>query len=379
MAAAAAALFGGSDAALSAGIAVVVVFANFVFFAVSVAYAARISPTLLYAVGLGGFLVRMAVLAVLLLALTQLAWFMVGAFVAAFVVCTVVLLSVEIKMIAGRMQADLWNLPEGQGAAPVIGLLAEFHPPTTKDFVWGCWGPSLDIGPLSFCMDFINFLVLFGLVLFIAFFYFGLRRTKVVPSKLQSLSEMGIQFVRENIAFPMLGADSDRFLPLLATFFFAIFFWNIFEVVPGINFSSNSRIAFPLTMALVAWVTYNAVGISKHGFFGYLKHVCVPPGAPAALYVLLIPIEFITQILIRPITLSVRLWANFMAGHFLLAVFFLGTIAMLQGGFTVIFAPFSFAIGIALVGFEIFVSGLQAFIFAILTASYIGGAMAEEH
>jgi F-type H+-transporting ATPase subunit a len=93
----------------------------------------------------------------------------------------------------------------------------------------------------------------------------------------------------------------------------------------------------------------------------------------------LVPIEFLTQIVIRPITLSVRLWANFMAGHFLLAVFFLGTIAMLQGGITAIFAPFSFAIAVALVGFEIFVSGLQAFIFAILTASYIGGAMAEEH
>ena len=261
----------------------------------------------------------------------------------------------------------------------MIGILAQFHPPTTKDFVWGCWGPSLDIGPLSFCMNFINFLVLAGLVLFLVFFYFGLRRSKVVPGKMQSLSEMGIQFVRENIAFPMLGTDGERFMPLLVTFFFAIFFWNIFEVVPGINFSSNSRIAFPLTMALVAWVTYNAVGISKHGLLGYLKHVCFPPGAPALLYVLLAPIEFFTQILIRPITLSVRLWANFMAGHFLLAVFFLGTIAMLQGGFTVIFAPFSFAIGVALVGFEIFVSALQAFIFTILTASYIGGAMAEEH
>jgi F-type H+-transporting ATPase subunit a len=261
----------------------------------------------------------------------------------------------------------------------MISVLAAFEPPTTKDFVWGCWGPSLNIGNLSFCLNFINFLVLFGLVLFIAFFFFGLRRTKVVPGKMQSLSEMGIQFVRENIAFPMLGTDSDRYLPLLATFFFAIFFWNIFEVVPGINFSSNSRVAFPLVMAIIAWVTYNGVGIAKHGFLGYLKHVCFPPGAPWWLYPLLVPIEFFTQIIIRPITLAVRLWANFMAGHFLLAVFFLGTVAMLQGGFTVIFAPFSFAIGVALVGFEIFVSGLQAFIFAILTASYIGGAMAEEH
>ncbi|HEY5859358.1 MAG: F0F1 ATP synthase subunit A [Actinomycetota bacterium] len=261
----------------------------------------------------------------------------------------------------------------------LAGLIAAFEPPTTKDFVWGCWGPSLKIGSLSFCMNFINFLVLFGMVLFIAFFYFGLRRTKVVPTKTQSLAEIGIDFVRENIAFPMLGADSDRFLPLLATFFFAIFFWNIFEVVPGINFSSNSRVAFPLVMAMISWVTYNGVGIAKHGVGGYLKHVCFPPGAPWWLYPLLVPIEFFTQIIIRPITLAVRLWANFMAGHFLLAVFFLGTVAMLQGGFTVIFAPFSFAIGVALVGFEIFVSGLQAFIFAILTASYIGGAMAEEH
>jgi F-type H+-transporting ATPase subunit a len=261
----------------------------------------------------------------------------------------------------------------------IRSVLAAFEPPTTKDFVWGCWTPSLEIGPLSFCLNFITFLVLLGFVLMLAFFYFGLRRRSIVPGKLQSLAELGIQFVHENVAAPMLGLDSARFMPLLATFFFAIFFWNIWEVVPGINFSSNSRIAFPISMALISWVTYNAVGIRRHGFFGYLKHVMFPPGAPAVLYVLLAPIEFFTQIIIRPITLSVRLWANFMAGHFLLAVFFLGTIALLEGGFTAIFAPLSFTIAVALVGFEIFVSGLQAFIFAILTASYIGGAMAEEH
>jgi F-type H+-transporting ATPase subunit a len=132
-------------------------------------------------------------------------------------------------------------------------------------------------------------------------------------------------------------------------------------------------------MALIVWVVYNGVGIAKHGFVGYMKHVLLPPGAPAALYILLVPIEFVTAILIRPVTLSVRLAANFLAGHFLLAVFFLGTIAMLQCGWIAVFAPFSFAISIALVGFEIFVSILQAFIFSILTASYIGGALAEEH
>jgi F-type H+-transporting ATPase subunit a len=258
-------------------------------------------------------------------------------------------------------------------------VLAAFEPPTTKDFVYRCFGPSLEIGPLSLCLNFIFFLVLLGLVVFLALFLIGLRRPSVVPGNLQSMVEVGILFVRDSIARQMIGPEGDRFLPLLATLFFAIFFWNIFEVVPAINFSSNSRIAFPIVLALIAWVTYNAVGISRHGFVGYMKLVLFPAGAPLWLYPLLVPIEFFTVIIIRPITLSVRLWANLLAGHFLLAVFFLGTIAMLQGGFLAVIAPFSFAIAIVLVGFEIFVSVLQAFIFTILTASYIGGAMAEEH
>jgi F-type H+-transporting ATPase subunit a len=258
-------------------------------------------------------------------------------------------------------------------------LLAAFEPPTTKDFVYGCLGPSLRLGGASFCLNFIVLLVILGLLLFIGLFTLGLRRTSVVPGKLQSLVELGIEFVRDNIARQMIGPEGDRFLPLLATLFFAIFFWNIFEVIPAINFSSNSRIAFPLVMAIVAWVTYNAVGISRHGFAGYMKLVLIPAGAPLWLYPLLVPIEFFTVIVIRPITLSIRLWANLLAGHFLLAVFFLGTLALLQGGFLAVVAPFSFALAVVLVGFEIFVSVLQAFIFAILTASYIGGAMAEEH
>jgi F-type H+-transporting ATPase subunit a len=259
------------------------------------------------------------------------------------------------------------------------GLLAAFEPPTTKDFVWPCWGPSLDVGGISFCMNFIFFLVMLTFAAFLLLFFLAFRKPKVVPGKLQSMMEMGIGFVREQIMLTMIGPEGEPFLPLLATLFFFIFIGNIFEVIPGINFSANSRVAFPIVMALTSWVIYNAVGIRKHGFVGYAKHVLLPPGAPWWLLPLLVPIEFVTQIIVRPITLSIRLAANFLAGHFLLAVFFLGTVAMLQGGWLAVFAPFSFGIGVALVGLEIFVAGLQAFIFAILTASYIGGAMAEEH
>ena len=149
-------------------------------------------------------------------------------------------------------------------------------------------------------------------------------------------------------------------------------------MLPGLSFPLNSRLAFPLVMALTSWVIYNAVGIKRHGLLGYLKIVLFPPGAPVVMYLLLAPIEFISVIVIRPITLSVRLFANMVAGHLLLTVFFLGSLALLTG------VPYfvgvaSGVVAVVLVGFEVFVSLLQAFIFSVLTASYIGGAMASEH
>jgi len=105
-------LLGGAGAAWSAGIAVVVVTANFVGNAYSVAWAARIAPTVLMAVGLGGFMVRLATLTIALLLLNRLGWFSPIAFAAAFVPTTIALLAVEMKLLAGRMQADLWYFPE---------------------------------------------------------------------------------------------------------------------------------------------------------------------------------------------------------------------------------------------------------------------------
>jgi F-type H+-transporting ATPase subunit a len=259
-------------------------------------------------------------------------------------------------------------------------LAATFEPPTTKDFVFDCYFGFKLFG-IDFCFNFVIALVTATVLLYIVLFYLGFRRPSVVPGKLQTLMEMGMGFVREQISMPMLGHASDSFLPLLATLFFFILLGNLFEVAPWVNFSANSRIAFPLVLAAIAWVTYNAVGIRRHGFFGYLKFVCIIPAAPWWLRYTLLPlIEFVSQILVRPITLSVRLAANFLAGHFLLAVFFLGTEFFLLGGpKTWILVGVSFPFAVILVAFEVFVALLQAFIFAILTASYIGGAMAEEH
>jgi F-type H+-transporting ATPase subunit a len=256
----------------------------------------------------------------------------------------------------------------------VVG--AEFHPPGTEDFVYGCF-----VGEGAYCINFPVTLVIATTLVLLGLFVLAFRKPTVVPGKLQSVMELGIGFVREQIALPMLGPDADRFVPLLAAFFFYILVGNLFEVVPMVNFSHNARIAFPLVLGLISWVVYNYQGIKKHGFVGYLKHVCIIGDAPWWLrYTILPPIEFITGIVMRPLTLALRLTANFVAGHFLLAVFFLGTVFFLTDKLiTIPLAALSFPLAVVLVAFEIFVSLLQAFIFSILTASYIGGAMAEGH
>ena len=208
----------------------------------------------------------------------------------------------------------------------IPAVLAEaFHPPSTKDFVFDCYF-SVDLFGIEICFNFIIALVVASVLVYVLLFLLAFRKPRAVPGKLQALMEMGLEFVREQIALPMLGPAADRFLPLLVTFFFFIFFMNMFEIAPWVNFSASSRVAFPLVLAMIAWVTYNAVGIAKHGFFGYLRFTCIIPSAPAILrYTLLLVIEFVSNIVIRPITLTIRLAANFVAGHFLLALAFLGT------------------------------------------------------
>ena len=112
-------------------------------------------------------------------------------------------------------------------------ILAQFHPPTTKDFVWPCWGGSLEIGGFSFCMNFIYFLLLLSFLAFILLFYLAFRRPQLVPGKLQTVMESGVQFVRENIAAPMLGQEGDRFMPLLVTLSSSSFWGTSWRSFPG--------------------------------------------------------------------------------------------------------------------------------------------------
>jgi F-type H+-transporting ATPase subunit a len=215
----------------------------------------------------------------------------------------------------------------------------------------------------------------------VVLFLVGTRRMKLVPGRFQSIVEMGLDFVRVNIAQDLLGKkDGNRFLPILTTIFFMVLFMNITGVIPGLNIAGTSVIAVPLLPAVVAYVTFIYAGIRKSPG-SFFKNSLMPPGVPWPLYIIIIPLEFLSTFIIRPVTLTLRLLMNMIVGHLMLVLFFSATqffVFGLSGWWTALGAG-TLAFGFAFTLFEIFVAFLQAYVFTILTAVYIQLAVAEEH
>ena len=208
----------------------------------------------------------------------------------------------------------------------------------------------------------------------------GRPKESLVPAGVQHVAESGIDFIEESVVMQTIGPEGRKFMPFLTTMFFFILFSNIFEVIPGIQFPANSRMAFPITLAIVVWVIYNVVGIKSQGLGGYLKNSLFPPGVPKALYLIVTPIELVSTFIVRPFSLAIRLWANMVAGHLLLVTFAILSHTMFTSGIVGKVGSIApFAMLIMMTGFEILVSVLQAFIFTILTAVYIGGSMHPAH
>jgi F-type H+-transporting ATPase subunit a len=136
--------------------------------------------------------------------------------------------------------------------------------------------------------------------------------------------------------------------------------------------------AIPMYLAIQTWVIFIAVGIRTQGLMGYLKNSLIPPGVPKALYVLVVPVEFLSTFLVRPFSLAVRLFANMMAGHLLLVAFYVIAAALWSRSPAVLLLPLPLVTAIVLNGFELLVIVLQAYIFTILTAVYIGQSMHPE-
>jgi F-type H+-transporting ATPase subunit a len=221
---------------------------------------------------------------------------------------------------------------------------------------------------------------LIGIVVFLL----GSRKDPMLaPRGTRNVAELGVEFIEEQIIMPTMGRSGLSWTPWLLSLFVFIYLCNLPGIVPILQMPATARMAIPLFLSLAVWVTFIATGVKHNGGWGYTKSVLFPPGVPKPLYALVTPIEFISQIIVRPFSLTVRLFANMLAGHILLVTFALLSEAMFQAE---TMQPVLNVMGVLplfmlvfLTLFELLVGFLQAYIFTILAAVYIGGAAHPEH
>lgn len=203
-------------------------------------------------------------------------------------------------------------------------------------------------------------------------------KKRLVPSGMRNLAETSVDFFDKGIIGQAIGHGGQKYLPFIAAIFFFVLFANIFEVIPVFHMPATARMATPGFLGVLTLVVFVAVGL-KHQGPKYFFNACFPPGVPKPLYLLVAPIEFLSTFIIRPFSLAVRLFANLLAGHILIVTFGVLCIALWGIGPQMAVLPLSFFMLMAMVGFEIMVSFLQAYVFAILAAVFIGGALHPEH
>lgn len=256
----------------------------------------------------------------------------------------------------------------------VLAQGAEFNAPGVRDFFL----PPI-LGDVTKPM--VQIVLAAGIV--IGFYLIATRNLKVVPNRFQFAAESLYNLGRDTIARDQIGSAEFRpFVPLIVGLFSFILVNNLFGIIPLIQFPTLSHIGFALAMSLfVVYPTYHFVGIRKHGLGRYMKKQLFPPGAPIAVYLILAPVEFLVKFVLNPFTLAVRVFVAMFAGHLLLLVFTLGGEFLLleAEGALKAMSVFSWAFAILITFLEALVMLIQAYVFAVLTASYIGTALAEEH
>ena len=217
-----------------------------------------------------------------------------------------------------------------------------------------------------------NVMMLIGMVLILGTLVLGMRPRAVVPGRLQSLAEMSYGFI-EKMCLDQIGHEGKRFFPFIFTLFFFVLMGNLLGLLP-FAFTYTSHIAVTAALAVMVIVVVTTVAIRENGRKFFAEYF-FPPGAPKLLAPLIIPVEIISY-LSRPVSLSIRLFANMVAGHVMFEVFATFILMLSAAGILgTIGAVFPLAINVVLMGFELLVAFLQAYVFAILTCIYLHDAV----
>ncbi len=234
--------------------------------------------------------------------------------------------------------------------------LAQFEVKKIADFHFG----NID---LSFTNSALYMVIATALT--IAFMIFATRKKSLIPSRLQVAGESVYNFIFDIIK-TSIGDEGSKFFPLIFSLFTFILMCNFLGMTPY-SFTATSQVVVTLSLAMISFLTITIFAITRNGFFGFL-HMFLPSGVPMWMAPIIFAIELFS-FLIRPITLSVRLFANIVAGHVLLKV-----VAGFIISLGIIFGTLPFLFSIIMTGFEFFVAVLQAYIFSILVCAYLGEA-----
>ena len=228
---------------------------------------------------------------------------------------------------------------------------------------------GIDLSITNLVLSMFIAVILFSVVLMIFSF-----KPRVVPGKKQAVAELLINFLKENICYQMMGKKAgDRWFAFIGSIFVFILANNLIGLVPGL-YTPTANPVVPLVFAVIVFFVVQITGLIRNGFKGYLK-IFAPSSVPKWMYVIVVPIEFISNWFAKPLSLFLRLTANMLAGHIIIVVL-QSMIVFFKSYFVAIpVVPF---VTIMMI-FEIFVSAIQAYIFAILTAMYIGNAEQPMH
>ncbi|MEU5807298.1 MULTISPECIES: F0F1 ATP synthase subunit A [unclassified Streptomyces] len=222
-------------------------------------------------------------------------------------------------------------------------------------------------------------LALLGSIIVVGFFWAAFRKPQVVPGKLQMVAEAGYDFVRRGIVYETLGKkEGEKYVPFMVATFFFVWMMNLWSIIPIAQFPVTSIIAYPAVLALVIYVMWMSVTFKRHGFVGGLKNVTGYDKSLGGILPLVMVIEFFSNVLVRPFTHAVRLFANMFAGHTLLLLFTIASWYLLNG-IGIAYAGVSFVMVIVMTAFELFIQAVQAYVFVLLACSFIQGALAEHH
>lgn len=237
--------------------------------------------------------------------------------------------------------------------------------------------PIFSIGSFDFTKPML--LALLCMVLVVGFFWAAFNKPKLVPGKLQLVGEIGYTFVARSIAREVIGKKGDKYVPFLTSIFFFVWFMNVMSIIPFAQFPATARFAFPVALAALVFITYMFLTFKTHGFGRGIKNLVWIDGLPKPLVPLIVVLEFFSNVILRPFTLAVRLWANMFAGHMLIVMFSVASWYLLTPTIFTAVSGASFIVALLMTTLEVLIQFLQAYIFTLLASIYIQGALEEGH